>query len=339
MPTDATLPKAAIIMAPGPRSIVYTEAAVRGMQGFCDVVLDTAGDQSLEPYAAQLADVELLFTSWGAPKLSEENLALMPKLKGVFYGAGSIRGMVTDAFWERDIPVCSAAPLNAIPVAEYAFAQVILCLKQSYHLARMTREARSYVPLGGVAAPLGSYGAVVGLVSFGEIARQLLVRLRTLDVQVQVYDPFLAPEKAEALGVKLVDLPTLFKTSDVVSVHTPWLPETVGLITGKLLASLKPGASFINTARGAVVDENALGKVMAERPDLQAVLDVTYPEPPPTDSPLYTLPNVFLTPHIAGSLDRECARMGDAMISEAQLLLAGKPMQLRVTPEIFARMA
>lgn len=339
MSTDVSLPKAAIIMGAHARQNVYTADAEAQMRRMCDVVLDLPQNLPLADYASELAGVELLFTSWGAPKMTPENLALMPNLKAVFYAAGSVRGTVTDTFWEREIPICSAASLNAIPVAEYTFAQIILCLKQSFHLARMTREAHRYVNRAATAAPLGTYGAVVGLVSMGEIARRLLERLRTLDVSVKVYDPFLAPEKAEALGVSLVSLEELFATSDVVSVHAPWLPETVGMITGELLASLKPGASFINTARGAVVDEIAMGKVLAKRPDVQAIIDVTYPEPPPPESLLYTLPNVFLTPHIAGSLDRECARMGDAMVVEAKRFLAGQPLTLQVTPEVFARMA
>lgn len=326
-------------MAASARPVIYTAEAEQAIRGLCDLVLDLPQGVSPAEHARELEQVELLFTSWGAPRLTAETLALMPRLKAVFYAAGSVRSTVTDAFWERDIPICSAASLNAIPVAEYTFAQIILCLKQSFHLARMTRQERAYANRSGLAAPLGTYGATIGLVSMGEIARQLLERLRTLDVSVQVYDPYLSPEKAEATGVSLVSLEELFATSDVVSVHAPWLPETVGMITGELLGRLKPGAAFINTARGAVVDEIALGKVLAQRPDLQAILDVTYPEPPPPESPLYTLPNVFLTPHIAGSLDRECARMGDAMVEEARRFLKSQPLTLRVTPEIYARMA
>lgn len=327
------------MMSASTRKIVYSPQAEQAMAEVCDVVLDLPGGACLQDHAEALADVELLFSSWGGPVLSSETLALLPRLRAVLYAAGSIRRIATDAFWEKDIPICSAAPLNAIPVAEYAFAQVILCLKQSYHLARQTREAKTYANHSAISAPLGSYGAVVGLVSLGEIARQLLVRLRTLDVRVQVYDPYLSAKEAKELGVEQVDLKTLFASSDVVSIHTPWLPETEGLISGELIASMKQGASLINTARGAVIDEIAMGQVLAARQDLQAVIDVTYPEPPPPDSPLYTLANVFFTPHIAGSLDRECARMGDAMVEEARRLLKSEPLHLRVTPEAYARMA
>lgn len=321
------------------RNVVYTSNSEDAIRRITDVVLDTTSQRALQEDAKKLAEVELLFTSWGAPHLDAKALKLLPNLRGVFNAAGTIRGIVTDAFWERNIPICSAVALNAIPVAEYVFAQIILCLKHSYYFARITREKKCYADRNILPIRFGSYGAVIGLVSLGQIARQLLVRLQTLNVQVQVYDPFLSEASARELGVALVDLPTLFSTSDIVSLHTPLLPETEGMITGELLEHLKPGAAFINTARGAVVDEDALCKVLAKRPDIQAVLDVTHPEPPQQDSPLYTLPNVFLTPHIAGSLDRECARMGDAMAEEARRLLAGEPLKLKVTPEIYAHMA
>lgn len=339
MPVDVSLPKAALLMSSYARNFVYTEAAVCEIRDIADIVLDVATEEAWDTYVDELAKVELLFTSWGTPCLNAETLALMPALRSIFYGAGSLRAFVTDIFWERNIPICSAASLNAIPVAEYALAQIILCLKQSYHLARSLREQEHYPDLARMQNVLGSYGAVVGLISLGQIARQLLVRLQTLDVRVQVSDPFLSEKEASKLGVTKVDLETLFSTSDVISLHTPLLPETEGMITGELLELLKPSAAFINTARGAIVDERALCKILAKRPDVQAVLDVTHPEPPLKGSLLYTLPNVFLTPHLAGSHGRECARMGDAMVREACRFLAGEPLELQVTPEIYARMA
>lgn len=105
------------------------------------------------------------------------------------------------------------------------------------------------------------------------------------------------------------------------------------MVGEKHFAAMKPGASFLNTSRGAVVDEEALIKVFRERSDLFALLDVTYPEPPPSDSPLYDLPNVVITPHIAGSLDLECRRMAHYMIEEFRLTLAGKSTRWMISKE------
>ena len=136
-----------------------------------------------------------------------------------------------------------------------------------------------------------------------------------------------------------MSLEELFCTCDVVSLHTPNLPQTRGMITGGLLRSMKPGATFVNTARGAVVREAEMVEVLRERPDLWALLDVTDPEPPVEGSPLYSLPNVLLTPHIAGSLGPECRRMGRYMVDELRRYLAGEKLRWQVTKESVERMA
>jgi phosphoglycerate dehydrogenase-like enzyme len=125
----------------------------------------------------------------------------------------------------------------------------------------------------------------------------------------------------------------------VVSLHTPWLPETEGLIRGSHLASMKRGAAFVNTSRGAVVREAEMVSVLKDRPDITAVLDVTHPEPPEPDSLLYDLPNVVLTPHIAGSQGDECRRMGRLIVGELRRYVAGEPLEHEITRERAAMMA
>jgi len=158
-------------------------------------------------------------------------------------------------------------------------------------------------------------------------------------VKVLVYDPFATEVDAGKLNVELTSLEDLFARSDVVSLHTPWLKETEGMITGKLLSSMKCRASFINTSRGAVVNESEMIEVLASRPDMQAVLDVTWPEPPAADSPLYTLPNVALTPHIAGSQDLECRRMGRYMVQELRQFLNNGMLSWEISEEKSASLA
>lgn len=283
-----------------------------------------------------LRQADLIFSSWGMALLDETFLAAAPRLKAVFYAAGSVKGFVTEPFWQRQIPLCSAWGANAVPVAEFTLAAILFSLKQAF---RLNRAYCAKPHAAGDRAVPGAYGTTVGLVSLGMIARLVRERLRPFDVKVLAYDPFAKPEEAARLGVTLVPLEVLFRESDVVSLHTPWLKETEGLVTGDLLASMKPGATFVNTARGAVVREAEMVEVLQRRPDLFAVLDVTYPEPPVADSPLYTLPNVFLTPHIAGSMDNECRRMGRYMIEELDRFLAGQPLAWQVTREKAALLA
>ena len=254
-------------------------------------------------------------------------LAAAPRLKAFFYAAGSVKSFVTEAFWKHNTVLCSAWGANAVPVSEFTLAAILFSLKHTFRL----QKAYCGKPVSDNRMVPGAYGTKVGLVSLGMIGQLVRERLRPFDVKVLAYDPFATPADAERLGVTLVPLDVLFREADVVSLHTPWLKETEGLITGNLFASMKSGATFINTARGAVVREPEMIEVLQRRPDLFAVLDVTHPEPPAADSPLFTLPNVFLTPHIAGSMENECRRMGRYMIDELDRFLAGQPLKWQVT--------
>lgn len=290
--------------------------------------------------AEAVRDVEYIFSTWGMPKTDSAFLEAFPKLKAIFYAAGSIKFFVTPEFWERDIPVFSGWAANGVPVAEWSFAQIILSLKQTWTAVRQIQESKrmdhqayftNRVP--------GTYGSTVALLSLGMIGRYVAERLKTLDVNVIAYDPFISPEDAAELGLRLVSLEEAFAEADVISCHTPWLKETEGMLGRELFASMKPNASFINTARGAVVNEPEMIAVLEQRPDITAVLDVTYPEPPVEGSPLYTLPNVILTPHIAGSIQNECRRMARLMIEDYDRFAAGKPTRWQVTEARAATLA
>jgi len=280
---------------------------------------------------AVLRQADVILGGWGGPLMDERFLAHAPKLKAVFYGGGALSGVLTPAVWERGIVVTSAIVANAIPVAEFTLATILLSLKHIWRLTRETRAQRTYVDRN--TAP-GCYGSTVGLISMGVIARTLLKLLAPYDLKVIVYDPFLTDAQTRELGVEKVSLADLFGRSDVVSLHTPYLSETEGMIGGEHLSLMKHGATFINTARGEVVREDELIETARRRPDLQFVLDVTDPEPPEADSPLYELQNVMLTPHMAGSVGNECRRMGRYMVEELKRFLAGQPLNWAVTPEL-----
>ena len=283
-----------------------------------------------------LAEADVLFATWGMPKLDEEFLAAAPRLKAVFYAAGSVKCFATPESYKRGILISSAWQANAIPVAEYSHATILLGLTgfwSSQRLARAGKFSHQHSPVAG------AFHSNVGLVSLGAIGRLVAGHLAKHEINILAYDPYATPAAAASLGVTLVSLQELFAKSHVVSIHTPWLPETEKMINGPLLRSMPEGATLINTSRGAVIDETDLCQVLAERQDITAILDVTHPEPPLPDSPLRTLENVVLTPHIAGSIGREVARMGYWMNDELDLYLAGKPIQHGVTQDMLARMA
>ncbi|MHC4562363.1 MAG: hydroxyacid dehydrogenase [Planctomycetota bacterium] len=315
---------------------LYALGAAEAVAEAVDLVAERQDRETVIADCPQLADVEMLFTGWGAPAIDASFLAAAPNLKIVFYGAGSIRSTATNAMWDRGVRICSAWSANAVPVVEYTLAQILLGLKLTWHFARSLRSKGKWDR--SLSVP-GGFGSTVGIISLGQIGRGVCEQLKRFDVNVIAYDPYAAATDAGELGVQLASLEDVFARSDVVSLHSPNLPETKGIITGAHLASMKPYATFINAARGAIVREDEMIAVLQSRPDLMAVLDVTDPEPPVNDSPLWTLANVVLTPHIAGSMGPERARMGWLMVEELRRYLAGEPLQHEVTREQFQTMA
>lgn len=325
-------PAALMILNESACSMIYGPDERRDLEEFITLLDAPHTSQSIRSRPDLLSRAEVILSGWGGPTLDEAFLEAAPKLQAFFYAAGSLSGILTDAALERHITVTSAAQANAVPVAEYTFATIIFSLKHGWRLSRELRKQRVFDPTARDDAP-GCYKRIVGLVSLGAIARKVLQMLRPMDLSVVVYDPHLSTEDAHRLGVTKVDLAELFRVSDVVSIHTPELPETEGMINGRLLSSMKSGATFINTARGKLVRTDELIAVAAIRTDLQFVLDVVDPEPLPFDSMLYHLDNVMLTPHIAGSAGEECRRMGRYMVEEVQRYVSGLPLKYAIKPE------
>lgn len=282
-----------------------------------------------------LNQAEVVLSTWGMPRLDAGYLDRAPALRCVFYGAGSVRGFVTPESWQRGVRVVSAWELNAVPVADFALGVILLSLKRAFELSRAMRENETVDP----EAVAGTYGSRVGLVSLGAVGRLVRERLRPFEVRVAVFDPFLTEAEAVRLEVERMELDDLFAACDVVSLHTPLLPATRGMIGGSQLRRMRPRATLVNTARGAIVREPELIEVLRDRPDLQAVLDVTDPEPAAPASPLRTLPNVVLTPHVAGSVGPERRRLGAAMVEELERYLRGEPLRHELSPERAALLA
>lgn len=308
----------------------YGPEELRDIGEMIDIPLEPQTSESIWSDLSRLAEIDVLLTGWGGPKLGARLLDAAPKLKLVFYGAGSIVPIMTDLAWSRGIRVTSAYEANAIPVAEFTLGMILLALKHTWQYAQKVRKIRGrpiHLPVPGC------YGSTIGLVSLGMTGRSVLRLLKSFDLRVIAHDPYLSAEEAAELGVELFPLHELFRRCDVVSLHTPWLKETEGLITGTLIASMKPDATLINTARGILIREREMIEVLTRRGDLQAILDVTDPEPPLDSSPLYDMPNVLLTPHIAGSMSGECRRMGVYMVEELRRYIAGKPLKWEITQD------
>ncbi|MFG2353332.1 hydroxyacid dehydrogenase [Streptomyces sp. NPDC048521] len=268
-----------------------------------------------------LARTEVLITGWGCPRLDAAALDAAPKLRAVLHAAGSVKGFTTPEVWRRGIVVSSAAAANALPVAEYTLAMILLAGKDVFAFRDRLRTRRTF-PYGDIVPGIGNHGRRVGVVGASRIGRRLIELLRPYDLTVTLADPYVDAPEAARLGVPLLELDELLRTSDIVTLHAPQTPETRHLVGARELALMPGGSVLINTARGALVDHEALiEELRAGR--LSAVLDVTDPEPLPADSPLFDLPNAFVTPHLAGSQGNEVARLGRTVVEEAERLSSG----------------
>jgi phosphoglycerate dehydrogenase-like enzyme len=301
-----------------------------------DIVAPPLTQELIAAQTELLEPVEIIFSGWGAPKIDAAFLAHAPNLKMIFYGSGSIYRFATEEMWQRGIRVTTAAEVNAVPVAEYVLSQILFGLKLGWQLALGLRDTKQW-PSRETDATIrqipGAYQSTVGLVSLGAISAKLIELLKPFDLNVLVCSKGLTAEQAKHLGVESVGLEELFQRSDIVSLHQPATQEHLGTITGELVLQMKRGATLINSARGAVICQQELVEVLRLRPDLMAVLDVTDPEPPAPDSELFSVPNIVLTPHIAGSVGRECERMGRAMAEELDRYLAGVPLRYEITKD------
>ncbi len=276
-------------------------------------------------------EVQYIFSTWGMPPLTEEEItAWFPNLKAVFYAAGSVQGFA-EPFLRLGIKVCSAYGANAIPVAEYTVSQILLANKGYYQAARYYSQGQIDKARQYASAFPGNYGNSVGLIGMGMIGRLVNRTLRRHHLEVWVFDPYLTEKEASILGVRLCTLEELFSNCQTISNHAPNKAQNKGMLHYGLFARMANNGTFINTGRGAQVVEEDLIRILQERPDMTALLDVTDPEPPDTDSPLFQLPNAILTPHIAGSTGREVERLAQYMLQEFRHYQMGEQLQYEIT--------
>ena len=265
----------------------------------------------------------VVITSWGSPKLDGEILSAAPNLELVIHAAGSVKGIVSKELWERGIRVTSSAPVLGKGVAETTLGLTIVSLKYIWKLSENLRN-------GGWGEEKNKikeiYDVTIGVIGAGYVGRHYMKLLQNFEVEVLLYDPYVSEEEAKQMGARKVELEELLRTSDVVSIHAPSIPETNKMINKETLKLMKDDAILINTARGSIIDEEALEEEL-KKGRLFACLDVTDPEPPREDHPLRKLPNVIMTPHIAGLANTGLKRIGKFVVSELTKYLNGEQME------------
>ena len=294
-------------------------AALKRLAVFDDEVVTESGF-----FGHDLSETEYVFSTWGMFPFTEEMFARMPRLKAVFYAAGAT-DKFAGPFLARGIKVVSAWRANAVPVAEFTVSQIVLALKGYFRCLRETTSPEAWRKPRTAPGVFGETVALIGSGSISTLVRKLLGNYR---LEVLTVDSL--PEK------RTVSIEEAFRRAFVVSNHLFNGENNQNCLKKEHFLSMRPGAVFINTGRGQQLDEPGFIEAMKARPDLTALLDVTWPEPPEKDSPLYTLPNVFLTPHIAGSINDEVRRMADFVIGDFRRLLAGEPLENEVTEEMLS---
>lgn len=306
---------------------VYAKGRRRQVEELTDLYPTVINNENFAAHQAALTRIEVIFSTWGMLCLTAEQLAALPNLKAVFYAAGATDGFARPLL-QHNIILTSSWQANAIPVAEFCLAQILLALKGYF---RNSREATGpghwgNSPSSQAFVGSGIFEERVALIGAGAIATKTQELLQNHQIEV-----IIIPSRQEK---RTISLEEAFRTAFVISNHLPNRTDNRGVLDGNLFRLMRPGAVFINTGRGAQVNEKEFIQVMKERPDLTALLDVTDPEPPIVHSELYTLPNVHLSSHIAGSLGNEVVRMADYAIEEFTRWRDGQNLRYRITEEM-----
>ncbi|MGH4036547.1 MAG: NAD(P)-dependent oxidoreductase [Sphaerochaeta sp.] len=285
-------------------------------------------------------DVEYIFSTWGMAQFNESEIKrYLPSLKCVFYGAGSVQYFARP-FLNCGVRVFSAWGANAIPVAEYTVSQIILANKGFFKLQNLYRERGRAEAIEVVNKYPGNFRTKVGILGCGMIGSMIIEMLESFDFEILVYDPFLSSERAKEMGVTKVELNTVFEECQTISNHIAKNERTNGLIKYEHLSKMRDYATFINTARGTIVDEEGLKRAMRENKTLVAIIDVLDPdENRDVSDDIFKVENIIITPHIAGSHTNEIARMGQYMEDEYHRVLKNEKCRWEVKLKDLEKMA
>ncbi len=282
------------------------------------------GETSPEDFSASS---RVILTSWGSPKIGRSFLETSPELRFISHAAGSIKPYVDMELLKKGVRVSSASNILGRNVAMTTLGLVLTSVKRVWQWNKYLREGGTWKDnqeLVGLTDELG--GKTVGVIAASQVGRNLIGFLKIFTAKILVYDPYIDEEKIRQLGGQKVDnLLELASRCDIIALCAPLTQETRGMLNEEFFQGMKDGAIFVNTARGAILDENALiGELRKKR--LFACLDVTEPEPPSPDSPLRKLENVLLTPHIAGGVNSGLKEVGRFAVEEIARFIRGEPL-------------
>ncbi|MNB71671.1 Glyoxylate/hydroxypyruvate reductase B [compost metagenome] len=324
------------ITNPELRELLRLEETIKKLSQFSEVELaDASLPFTSEALASVIGEFDACLTSWGSPLFTPEVLAEARKLKFIGHAAGSVAAVVNEDAFDAGITVTSANKPLALSTAEGAFT---LILAGAWELAKRSAGLKQgrWSNNNGESV-MGVTGRVVGLVGYGEISRHVIRMLKPLNTTILLHSGYCPPEEAAAQGVQLCSLNELFRQSDIVSLHSTLTPATQGMIGREQLSLLRDHALLVNTARGPIVQEEALlAELRSGR--ISAALDVYDKEPLPADHELLTLPNALCLPHIAGFHGLLKRSLLDYIVDELYRYANGEELQGKVSREHYGRL-
>jgi len=294
-----------------------------------------------EELAALLPGYQGLLTGWGAPQLTPAVLDAASELRMVAHAAGTIKFLLPDPpsdFFRRGLKMSTATPTMARYVAEHAICLAIACLRRVSSFREEMKGTDLWWGSHSGPEPDTIIEKRVGMVGLGLISWEMVRMLKPFGCEVWAYSKHGDRKRAEAEGVKLVELDDLLRNCPVIFMMAAVRPDTIKMINRERLKLIPDGAVFVNTARGAIIDEEALVEEL-KTGRFYAGIDVTEPEPPAADSPLRTLPNVLLTPHVGGPVPSRYWDMAMFAAQELGRFFRGEPLQGEVTERRLEGMA
>ena len=324
-----TKPRIWYLPSPSHTEKIFADGRYQDFTDHFDVVANKLDDAiTIAELEEHIIHFDGLVTGWGVLPLSETALKRAERLKIVVHSAGSVKylftpEMVVKHLMRSKIRVVSANAAIALNVAEHTIGSLIMMARRWIDHAINIRDRGIWKDPNLSDSIQGLQGSVVGVVSASTVGREVIRLLQPFDVRIVTYDPYLSDSDANRLKVKRVDLNTLFEESDMVTIHAPSISETNRMIGKKQLNLLKNNAVLINTSRGSVLDYDALFEE-AKTGRILVQLDVTTPEPLPSDHQLRPLPNVVITPHTSGGGIYGMHKIGETTLTALEKFFQGQ---------------
>ncbi|MBN1444590.1 MAG: hydroxyacid dehydrogenase [Candidatus Omnitrophica bacterium] len=288
------------------------------------------GKKDIKEFAA---GADIIITSWGSPKIDSALLGAAPGLKFVFHAAGSIKSCVDAEVMNKGVRVSSASGVLGRNVAVTTFGWILSSVKKIPWWSEYIKEEKDWRGDKKLLQYTEEISGVnTGVISMSIVGKNLVSLLKSVTDKIFVYDPYWSEGNISEYGGKKVEsLYEIAEKCDIIALCAPLLKATEGMLDKTFFRKMKDGAVLINTARGAIIDEGALIEELGKE-RIFACLDVTNPEPPVPESPLRSLKNVVLSPHIAGLVNSGLGEIGKFCAAEVKRFIDGKPLLNEITP-------